>query len=213
MSRGKRWWPISRCTAVRGATLVALAASLIVAVAQAHFEVSHYTRPGNSCGNSVVDPNNVVFYGRHGYPSHGAHLMRKYGDGWTNSDGTSQSVWTHGECRALTGQRADDCGVCNRHHMRFFLNKGRVGVKYHTVSDAHTDVLTCRPVGSLPNCIPCHKNRTPSGSNDGRLIVANALRHAVPRIFYEKWGNNGGIKQCDGQKARSDGYVLYLGTG
>jgi hypothetical protein len=177
------------------------------------FEVSHYTRPGDNCGNRLVDPNNVVFYGRHGYPSHAAKLIRKYGDGWTNTEGSTQSVWTHGECRAMTGQRADDCAICNRHHMRFFLNKGRVGIKYYTAADAHTDILTCSRNSPPLSCSPCHKNDTPYGSDHGRAVVANALHYAVPRFGYRFWGNTGKIQQCDGQVAHGDGYVLYLGTG
>ena len=188
--------------------LLACAAVVALAVAagpaDAHFYVSHYTRDNDNCTNRLVDPMNVVFYGKHAYPSHDAHLMEKLG-GWNNSDGGTQSFWTHGECRSQSGQRADNCGVCDRDHMRFFQNKGfdRKG-RWGVVSDAHHDVPD---VGCLN-----HKDATPDGPDQGKGMV-NEVLYGHVRTSFHNWGNTAGIKQCDGEKARSNGYVLFAGTG
>lgn len=194
-------WP--RLIAI--SSLLLLAAALQApAATQAHLSISHYTRGGTNCNDHLIDPINVMFYGLHGYPTRAAHILHKYA-GWDNHDGSHQSFWTHGECREQTGQRADDCGFCNRHHGRFFMNKGfDTKGRYDTVMDAHTDVFS--------SYCGKHKNDTPYGSDHARASVANAMNGHY-RLTWHDWGNGGHIKQCDGEYVHGDGYALWVDVG
>jgi hypothetical protein len=147
---------------------------------------------------------NVVFAGKHGYASHSAQLMKKYG-GWTHTDGSTQSFWTHHICPDQLGQRADepDYCTCGRYHMRFFQNKDLDRKRrYDTVSDAHKDSKTY-----------CG-NYVKNGDFDAaRGIVHEILYGHVPGFGGTDWGNSGGLKQCNGKRSRSDGTQLWVYTG
>jgi hypothetical protein len=194
------------------AAVGAIGMFVLASSATAHFQVSRYTRSGGSCADRLVDPINVIFFGRKAYPSHAAQALEKWG-GWTYTSGSVQSIWTHGNCHAQLGQRADKDGG-DRDHGRLFQNEGLDSKgRYVTVMDAHRDRVACREntgPGTGHDCAECHKNQTPNGSNHARERVSNFVVGHTRKQRHRYFGGSGKIKQCDGKYAHADGDALWV---
>jgi len=184
------------------ATLLML---LMAAPARADFSSSEYTY--GDCGGSRVDPINFVWYGATAWASNSA-LHTEHHTGWSNTSGSSQVFFTHGSCRAMNAQRAS--GTYSRFHIRLFQtahldDKGR----YETVGDAHHEdwVLSC------PGHAVDANGANGSGFDQGKLEMFSRIygsHHYYGANVY--WGNTISMRQCDGDYAGSNGYVIWFGN-
>jgi hypothetical protein len=197
--------------------LLAAAAVLLLGVAagaRAHLNVSDYTRKPNCPATPTrVDPINVIFYGRFNNYATDASIV-DHGAGFWNTQGSQQSEWTHGHCLGQKRQRADDCGTCNRFHLRFFANwdrdkHGNIDV----VSDAHHDQVVDCPNRPGPGTHRGHRD-APHGPNEARRAIRDRLRGGVRsyglRFSVHDRGNNRPTYQCTKPPATSDGRQLYI---
>jgi hypothetical protein len=185
-------------------TATAVAAGLLLtawspAPAGAHLNVSKYTRQDCGGGSShLVDPINVVFYDKR---STAGQVAKDLHDrvGWDDDSGSSQSFFTHGSCYGMDRQRASNCGVCNRDHIRLFVNADADSRgNWYVIGDAHHDkVTTCGHVADT--------------YDDARGVINEGwYGHFATHFAY--WGNTASMKQCTGRHTASDGNVLYAGA-
>lgn len=81
----------------------------------------------------------------------------------------------------------------------------------YVVGDAHHDYASsnCPEIHVGP--IGFHKHES-IGFNDSRNSIYQMWVKAHYREHFDYWGNTRGIKSCDGNYIRSDGYVAALET-
>jgi hypothetical protein len=168
----------------------------------------------NNCSRSrhTVDPINVVWTGADALPGNVGHWLDKWG-GWSHNDynspwGVDKQYVTEldGHCYRDDTQRADDCAICNRNHVRLFSSaRGR---RLYVAGDAHHDSTASAFSGCDHAVIAGHYA---SSFNKPRAAIAKFWgRHQ--RISYRWWGNTRRIKQCNGSTPSSDGWVLFAST-
>jgi len=188
---------------VAGMSLALLAAS----PARADFSSSEYTY-GDCSADSRVDPINFVWYGATAYASNsGVHTQAH--TGWSNTDGSSQVFFTHGSCRSNNTQRASAGGSSTRFHIRLFQtyhldDEGR----FETVGAAHHEDYVF-PCGHAVDS----NGDAGSGFDQGKLELFSRLygtHHYYGANAY--WGNTISMRQCDGDYAGSNGYVIWFGN-
>ncbi len=193
--------------ALVSAVLVALGVG--ASPATAHFDSSQYT--WNQCGSNHhrVDPVNVVFYGYGKSALYAAAHVQQH-TGWSNTSGSSQVFYTHGNCRTMNEQRASACGTCDRNHLRFFQtyhagDDGRDAI----VADAHHELF-------VEGCLPGgHAVSPDEGNGSGFDIGRRRIYDHFKAHHYTKfvpWGNTQKLWQCrENWYARSNGYVIWVG--
>jgi hypothetical protein len=197
---------LSARTLTRVLGIAAAMAMLVAPAAMADFSSSDYTYD-SGCTNPI-DPVNFVWYGATAYASNSAYHTQVH-TGWGNTSGSSQSFVTHGSCRVLNEQRASAGGSSTRFHIRLFQTYHLdANGRYESVGGAHHEDWV----------FPCGHAVDSNGSNgsgfdQGKAAMFNALygsHHYYGANQY--WGNTRNFKQCDGDYAGSNGYVLWFGN-
>lgn len=167
----------------------------------------------NKCGGGArnVDPLNVLWYGRNALPSKVARGLEAWGH-WDHDDYQSpygvdhQYVGESGGCFRDDAQRADDCAICNRNHVRLFSTESSRH-RLYVIGDAHHDSDSFF-AGCTNVAVAGH---VASSFDNPRDAIRGFWRHHA-KTKYHYWGNTRAIKQCDDSRPHSDGYVLYAGT-
>jgi hypothetical protein len=192
-----------------------LAASLAVAglllglgssVAVAHFDAtSPYTHAEcpAAFGNRV-DPINVVFTGWGTWGRAESQIQSHAG--WTATSGSAQSFVDHGACRPMHTQRASGEGT--RFHVRLRGQHADAALGWTATGDAHHEDLVVFPAP----CGHAVDSNGPDGSgfDQGRDELERRFvsgGHPSSRAW---WGNTQSFKQCDGDYAASDGWVVFI---
>lgn len=167
-----------------------------VGLVDAYTHHEHCPRGGGS-----VDPINTVWTGPNALGGMVARGFERYGD-WTHDDYKSpfptdyQAVRETGGCYRDDRQRADDCAICNRNHIRLFSTAR--GKALYIVGDAHHDTVVFGSGCDLP------ARHVASSFNKPRNLI---MRFWPGRKHYDRWRNTQRLTQCDGRRTRSDGYV------
>jgi hypothetical protein len=187
------------------AGLVALGAAL-AGPASAHFDASsRYTH--RACPATIenrVDPVNVVF---HAWGTWGRVVSQiESHAGWTATSGSTQSFTDHGGCHDAHAQRASGEGT--RFHVRVRGQHPDPSLGWTATGDAHHEDLVLFPVP----CGHAVDSNGPSGSGfdqgrDELRLRFEAAGHSTSRAW---WGNTRSFKQCDGDYASSDGWVVFV---
>ena len=192
-----------------------LAASLAVAglllglgggVAVAHFDAaSPYTHAG--CPAAVakrVDPINVVFTGWGTWGRAESQIQSHAG--WTATSGSVQSFVDHGACRPMHTQRASGEGT--RFHVRLRGQHPDAVLGCTATGDAHHEDLVVFPAP----CGHAVDSNGPDGSgfDQGRDELERRFVSAGHPSGRAWWGNTQSFKQCDGDYAASDGWVVFI---
>lgn len=207
MTRTPRVSP--RAVAVIGAAAASL---VLVSAAIGHYNRPNYTYGSSSCENAS-DPVNVVFYGT-AAANHRAYDHVRRHTGWDRYNGNDQWIRNHGECERMYDQLAS--GRFSRFHARFFGNghkddKGR----WETSTGAHHEdwVWTC-PGHAVDKGTVDEPTDNGSGFDQGRRELAQQMYDAKHHpIYYERGRNTRSFKQCDGDKAGSDGLIAWILVG
>lgn len=183
-----------------------VAVLLVAASASAHYDASGaYTE--RSCPDTPdnrVDPVNVVFYGW-GTWGRAVSQIESHA-GWTETSGSTQSFVDHGSCHPMHAQRASGSG--SRFHVRVRGQHPDDLLGWTATGDAHHEDLVAFP-------IPCGHavdSNGPGGSgfDQGRDELRDRFA-AAGHTWYRVWsGNSQSFKQCDGDYAGSDGWLLYV---
>ncbi len=186
----------------------ALLPSLLLAppIARAHFDAgegyAHRTCPATP--STRADPVNVVF---HGWGTWGRAVSQiESHAGWTSTYGSMQSFVDHGSCRPFHAQRASSLG--SRFHVRLRGQHADEVLGWTTTAAAHHEDLVLLP-------LPCghavdSNGAGGSGFDQGRDELRGRFAtggHAWYRVW---WGNTQSFKQCDGDYAGSDGWVIFV---
>jgi hypothetical protein len=174
--------------------------------ALAHFDMtSAYTY--RSCPASTatrVDPINVVFttWGTWGR----AESQIRSHAGWTDNSGTGQSFLDHGACFDMHTQRASGRGT--RFHVRLRGQHADAALGWTTTGDAHHEDLVAFPAP----CGHAVDSNGPEGSgfDQGRDELERRFADAGHDTYRVWWGNTQSFKQCDGDYAASDGWVVFI---
>lgn len=176
--------------------------AIAAAAAAAHFSTSSYTYKGD-CSTSV-DPVNFGFYGPRAEWSHTGYQVGLHA-GWTNTSGSSQATWSHGNCYWMGTQRASGGSTSSRFHIRLFW----AGGDPYTVGDAHHEDfshnLGCN-YGFGGHAVDSNGSNG-SGFDWGRRTLYSKFQAAGHYVTYTYWGNTRNFKQCDGDYAGSNGYT------
>jgi hypothetical protein len=193
------------CRASFLSVLVALGAAL-AGPASAHFDSSsRYTyRTCPATVESRVDPVNVVFHGW-GTWGRAASQIESHA-GWTSTSGSSQSFADHGGCYEMHAQRASGEGT--RYHVRVRGQHPDTSLGWTATGDAHHEDLVVFPVP----CGHAVDSNGPEGSgfDQGREELRLRLESAGHPTYRVWWGNTRSFKQCDGDYASSDGWVVFV---
>jgi hypothetical protein len=192
--------------------LAAVSAILLVVLASradaglAHFDGgAPYTH--GSCPAAFenrVDPVNVVFTGWGTWGR--AESQIESHAGWTAASGSLQSFVDHEACRPMHTQRASGEGT--RLHVRLRGQHPDPALGWTAMGDAHHEDLVVFPVP----CGHAVDANGPGGSgfDRGRDELARSFEsagHGSERVW---WGNTQSFKQCDGDYAASDGWVVLI---
>jgi hypothetical protein len=173
---------------------------LLAEPATAHFSAGHYTYSGSCTEANRVDPVTVVLYGS----ATGARVLNhvQHHGGWTHQSGSPQNFLTHGQCYAMSGQRANDDGLSSRWHVR-------VRTTYHGDDTWGTTAMGSPHRDELVWCIHAVP---PNGFNAGRTQIVNMLSPSPHHTYSHNayWGNTQSMKQCTGSTAASNGYVAWI---
>jgi hypothetical protein len=186
--------------------VVTLAVTLVVTPAQAHVDAGEpYTQ--RSCPGAPearTDPVNVVFHGW-GTWGRAAGQVESHA-GWTTTSGSTQSFVDHGTCRPFHAQRAS--GLGSRFHLRVRGQHRDELLGWISLGAVHHEDLVLLP---LP-CGHAVDSNGPAGSgfDQGRDELRDRLTAAGHASFLGWWGNTQSFKQCDGDYAGSDGWVLFV---
>ena len=196
---------------MRRATLAAALAALAALAgaaggpAEAHFDTSsRYThRSCPAVAESQVDPVNVVFH-EWGTWGRAASQIESHA-GWTATSGSPQFFADHGGCHEVHAQRASGEGT--RFHVRLRGQHADASLRWVAVGAAHhEDVVVFPPCGHAVDS----NGPEGSGFDQGRDELERrflAAGHSTRRAW---WGNTRSFKQCDGDYAASDGWVVYV---
>ena len=218
----------------RACVVTGLLALVFLTTASAHAASPPWTKAGlirapqgayttNTCGTEgrhVVDPINVVWYGRGAIADRVAHKLWQLD--WNHDD--RNSPYGQGGlqfvrqrqigCTASNAPRATSCAICERDHVRLFQtliihsSGDSVTSKRFVVGDAHHDHLSYLGGCSSGLGLAGHVARFNQGRNS-LLSAWGDISGAGARF----WGNTRRIRQCDGHANASDGYVIYLKMG
>jgi hypothetical protein len=174
--------------------------------ALAHFDGGNpYTHEGCPASfENRVDPVNVVFTGWGTWGRVESQIQSHAG--WAATTGSTQSFVDHVECRAMHTQRASGQGT--RFHVRLRGQHPDAVLGWTAMGDAHHEDLIAFPV-------PCGHAVDANGSggsgfDQGRDELARRFAgagHPSERVW---WGNTQSFKQCDGDYAASDGWVVLI---
>jgi hypothetical protein len=174
--------------------------------ARAHFDAvepyTHRTCPASP--TTRTDPVNVVFHGW-GTWGRAADQVESH-TGWAWTSGSSQSFVDHGVCRPFHAQRASSFG--SRFHVRLRGQHPDVLLRWTAAAAAHHEDLVLLP---LP-CGHAVDSNGPGGSgfDQGRDELRDRMALAGHASYRVWWGNTQSFKQCDGDFAGSDGWVLFV---
>lgn len=194
-----------RRTLLVPAAILALGAAL-AGPASAHFDAStRYTsRACPATSETRVDPINVVFHtwGTWGRVASQVEAHAR----WTSTSGSTQFFSDHGGCYEAHAQRAS--GERSRFHVRIRGQHPDTSLGWTATGDAHHEDLVVFPV-------PCGhavdaNGPEGSGFDQGREELRRRLEAAGHPGSLVWWGNTRSFKQCDGDYAASDGWVLYV---
>jgi hypothetical protein len=193
--------PLAVLLAISGAVLAAGAG-----VAHAHFDRgAPYTHEGCPASfENRVDPVNVVFTGWGTWGR--AESQIESHAGWTATSGTTHSFVDHGACRPMHTQRASGEGT--RFQVRVRGQHPDAALGWTATGDAHHEDLVVFPVP----CGHAVDSNGPGGSgfDQGRDELVRRFAsagHPAERVW---WGNTQSFKQCDGDYAASDGWVVLI---
>jgi hypothetical protein len=190
---------------------VAIATSGIVlglgaGVGLAHFDGrASYTHAGCPASfENRTDPVNVVFTGWGTWGRADSQIQSHAG--WTATSGSSQSFVDHDACWPMHAQRASNEGT--RFHIRLRGQHPDAALGWTAMGDAHHEDLVMFPV-------PCGHAVDANGSggsgfDQGRDELARRFAsagHPSKRVW---WGNTQSFRQCDGDYAASDGWVVLV---
>jgi hypothetical protein len=174
--------------------------------ALAHFDAAaRYTHRTCPAGVATrTDPVNVVFHGW-GTWARAASQVESH-VGWTATSGSGQSFVDHGACALQHAQRAS--GEASRFHVRVRGQHWDAVLGWTATAGVHHEDLVLFPV-------PCGhavdaNGSAGSGFDQGRRALESgflAAGHATQRSW---WGNTQSFKQCDGDYAASDGWVVFV---
>jgi hypothetical protein len=190
---------------------VLLATSGVVLAAGAGAAHAHldggapYTHEGCPASfENRVDPVNVVFTGWGTWGR--AESQIESHAGWTTTSGTTHSFVDHGACRPMHTQRASGEGT--RFHVRVRGQHPDAALGWTATGDAHHEDLVVFPVP----CGHAVDSNGPGGSgfDQGRDELARRFASAGHRTERVWWGNTESFKQCDGDYAASDGWVVLI---
>jgi hypothetical protein len=180
--------------------------SALVATADAHFDpgdgYTHAVCP--ALADNRVDPVNVLF---HGWGTWGRAVSQiESHAGWTVTSGSAQRFLDHETCSPLHDQRASGQG--SRFHIRIRGQHPDPELGWTATGDAHHEdlVLVPWPCGHAVDA----SGPSGSGFDQGRDALQARFAeagHAWSRVW---WGNTQSFKQCDGDYAGSDGWVLLV---
>jgi hypothetical protein len=163
------------------------------------------------CGGGPVDPLNVVWFGSYATTTHVAAGLVLYG-GWNHDDYKSpagvdtqavQETPASGGCVRDHVQRADDCAICDRNHIRLFPTASNGAI--YVTGDAHHDAIALFYQGCTKAVVAGHYASDFNGPRD--RIVSFWPGGA---IHYDDWANTRSIKQCNGSFPHSDGFVAVM---
>jgi hypothetical protein len=175
-------------------------------IALAHFDGgAPYTHAGCPAAfENRVDPVNVVFTGWGTWGR--AESQIESHAGWTATSGSGHSFVDHDACRPMHTQRASGEGT--RLHVRLRGQHPDPALGWTAMGDAHHEDVVVFP---LP-CGHAVDANGPGGSgfDQGRDELAQSFesaRHPSERVW---WGNTQSFKQCDGDYAASDGWVVLI---
>jgi hypothetical protein len=182
----------------------------------AHFQSGLYSHKRSDC-ESRTDPITIVFYG-YGIADRANNHVRHH-TGWGGGTGGGQYFASHGVCGA--GTRHAENGTFTRYHirMRSTTHSDIAWGQTATGTPHHEDWITGDP--------GCHGgfgghavdkggvSQGPlswSGFDMGRLRIFNALDGKPGHTFAGSvnWGNTQEFKQCDDDKAGSNGIVYWI---
>jgi hypothetical protein len=180
---------------------------------EAHFSSGLYSHKRSDC-ESRTDPITVVFYGYADADRTNNHI--KFHAGWGGGTGGGQHFASHGVCGA--GTRHAESGTFTRYHirMRKTYHGDATWATTTTGTPHHEDwVSTCN--WGLGGHAVDKGGVSQSGSNwsgfdMGRKRIFQALYGKTGHNFAGSvnWGNTREFKQCDGDKAGSNGTVFWF---
>jgi len=189
---------------MRAFTLLVVSLTAMVAAASAfgHFDSGEYTHA--SCAGtegSRRDPVNVVFW-NWGTIDRSVAQVQSH-TGWTIIDGSFQYFFDHSTCYGMANQRAS--GYNSRFHLRFHPIHHDDGLGWTTTADVHHE-------DDIWYCGHAVDSNGPNGSgfDQGRREVRIRMENAGHGWWSEDWDNQQNFEQCDGDYARSDGYVVFI---
>jgi hypothetical protein len=174
--------------------------------ASAHFDASsRYTHQGcPALAENRVDPVNVAFHAW-GTWGRAASQIESHA-AWTSSSGSGQSFADHGGCYDAHAQRASGEGT--RFHVRIRGQHPDPSLGWTATGDAHHEDLVVFPVP----CGHAVDSNGPGGSgfDQGREELRRRFEAAGHSTHRAWWGNTRSFKQCDGDYASSDGWVVFV---
>ena len=194
------------CRLLLSVAVSVLAALLSATTAPAHLDTSdrftHLSCPAS--GTTRSDPVNVVF---HGWGTWGrAASQVEAHAGWSSTSGTTQHFVDHGACAGQHVQRAS--GEGSRFHVRVRGQHRDPGLGWGAFGAAHHEDLVLFPVP----CGHAVDSNGPGGSgfDRGRDELEARFAAAGHLTSRDWWGNTQSFKQCDGDYAGSDGWVVLV---
>jgi hypothetical protein len=173
-----------------------------------HFQTAVYTFKSCDANAKRVDPINMLFY----WSATAAQTLEQIQQhsGWSSTSGSQQYFRSHGACNPKAGQRASAGSTSSRYHIRV---RGTYhwaeGIGFTSVGDAHHEDFTwCTPT-ILGHAVDKNGDQG-SGFDMGRRRLRAHFQNAGHKWGRVFWGNTRNFKQCDGDYAGSDGWVVSV---
>ncbi|MGH2988740.1 MAG: hypothetical protein ACRDMY_13610 [Gaiellaceae bacterium] len=196
-------------------TTLCLAALAGPPVLYAHFQSGHYSHKKSDCA-SRTDPITIVFYGFATADRVNNHV--RHHTGWGGGTGGGQHFASHGVCGG--GTRHAESGTFTRYHIRLRKTYHDDATWWTTTTGTphHEDWSTewgCN-YGFGGHAVDkggvSQEGSNWSGFDMGRKHIFNALYQKSGHGFAGSvnWGNTREFKQCDGDKAGSNGTVFWF---
>lgn len=185
---------------VVAAVITAIAAA--TPSARADFQPGYYTH-GSCAGTSAsrIDPINFVYWDW-GTWDRAASQTQSHA-GWTDTGGSSQYFFDHGNCYTMTTQRASGGVASSRYHIRLHPIHSDAALGWTTIGDAHHEDLTY-----CGHAVDANGSNG-SGFDQGRRQLRILMENRGHGWYSEFWGNTQNFQQCDGDYASSDGYTVF----
>lgn len=185
-------------------------------VASGHFVQSSYTFGANGCTvEQRSDPVNMIFYGSRATAAL-TNFTVQISAGWTSGTGSDQWLQSHGDCYHFHYQTAS--GLLTRYHIRMWQMPGLdLKNRYITYGAVHHEDFVVGNGCGIPGSHAVDADGPQgSGFDQGRQRLGQYLGDAgfvLGEIDW--WQNIQSFRQCDGDNARSDGFVFWyrLGSG